>query len=295
MTETLTAPPIDGVSETDAPGDAVVHPVLDDGIYDALAFETYLAQPRVSKSTLWTFHTRSPAHSRVEKEPSNVMAFGTAAHCAVLEPDAFTSRFKRGPNDRRGNKWKDFIAKVGEGAALTADDYDGILQLRDAIRHHPLIRQLTGEGLRREVTAFWTDPETGLQLRARPDAINERLPIMADLKSTTDARPAEFARVAGRLGYHLQEAIYSEGWRVANGLDAPLAFVFIALERTPPYAFRIFEMDPDAAAEGHAIMRKALDQYARCKARNEWPGYPHEVEPLSLRKWDFSETQPGEA
>lgn len=259
------------------------------GIVHGLAFEDYLAGPECSKSSLWTMHTRSPAHARVEKEASNAMQLGTAIHCAVLEPDFFAERFHRGPDDRRGNKWKEAAEEYGE-RLLTSGDYDDALAVRDAVSTNPIIRRLTGAGTVREVSAFATDPITGLRIRTRPDAFAPGIALMADLKTTTDARASEFARRVGQLGYHAGEAIYTDTWRAAGGeLDA---FVFIVIEPKPPYAAQVFELTPDAVEEGRVIIRKALDRWATCAERNEWPGYPAEIVPLDLRKWDYRETQP---
>ena len=83
---------------------------LADGIHRDVSFENYLKEDRVSKSLLWDTFDRSPAHARQGKEESNAMKVGTATHCVLLEPDMFRTRFVRGPDDRRGNKWKDAVA-----------------------------------------------------------------------------------------------------------------------------------------------------------------------------------------
>jgi exodeoxyribonuclease VIII len=259
------------------------------GIVHGMPFADYLAGPEVSKSSLWTLHSRSPAHARVEKEASNAMQLGTAIHCAILEPDFFTERFHRGPDDRRGNKWKEAQEECGD-RLLTSGDYDDALAVRDAVSSHPVIRRLTGAGTVREVSAFGTDPITGLAIRTRPDAFAPGIGLMADLKTTTDARASEFARRVGQLGYHAGEAIYTDTWRAAGGeLDA---FVFIVVEPKPPYAAQVFELSPDAVEEGRVIIRKALDAWARCVEAGAWPAYPTDVQPLDLRKWDYRETQP---
>ena len=264
-------------------------PVARKGIVHDLPFADYLAGPEVSKSSLWTLHTKSPAHARVAKEESNAMKLGSAIHCAVLEPDEFAARFHRGPDDRRGNKWKEALEEYGE-RLLTSGDYDEALAVRDALSRHPTIRRLTGAGTVREVSAFATDPVTGLACRIRPDAFAPGLSMLVDLKTTTDARASEFARRVGQLGYHVQEAFYTDIWREAG--SEVQSFVFITAETSAPYGFQVFELTPDAVDEGRAIVGKALDRWKQCVERNEWPGYPTEVQPLDLRKWDYRETQP---
>lgn len=263
---------------------------LPDGIHRDIPFPTYLAQDRVSKTFISAVHDYSPAHALVAKEESNAMALGTAIHCVVLEPDAFRARFHRGPEDRRGLRWKHLKDEWGEGL-LTADQYDLCLLLRDAIKDNPYIKKLTGSGAYREITACSTDPETGLQCRSRADAYIPGDSIMCDLKTTNDARKAAFKRTVKRFGYHVGEAHYTKTWLDAGG--APLnAFVFVVVEPEPPFALKIYELDADAVAEGEAIRAKTMLTIAECKASGVWPGYPEEPEVIGLDKWDFEETVP---
>mgnify|MGYP000172587460 CR=1 FL=1 len=263
--------------------------ILKDGIHRDQPFSTYVKLDRVSKTLLHEVYDRSPAHAMVAKEESNAMKVGTAVHCAVLEPDLFRDRFKRGPEDRRGLRWKAFTDEYGEGA-LTAGDYDLALELRDAIRHNEYVKKLTGAGAYREITACSTDPETGLKCRMRADAYVPGDGILCDLKTTNDARPEHFRRTVKQFGYHLQEAHYSKTWRDAGGDTA--AFFFVVVEPQPPYAVKIYELDPDTAAEGEAIRRKAMATVAECYETGVWPGYSEAPEPIGLGKWDYKETVP---
>lgn len=254
-----------------------------------LSFESYLARRAVSKSSLWTLHTRSPAHARVEKEESNAMKMGTAVHCAVLEPDVFEERFVRGPDDRRGNKWKEALDEHG-ARLLTSGDYDDALAVRDVLMRDPVIRRLTGAGVVREASAFWTDEETGLECRIRPDAYDPKRALMADLKMTTDARGEKWRQRVEDFGYHLQEPWYSDGWPLAGGGEVA-AFCFIVVEDKPPFEFNIFELEPAAAEEGRAIGRAALRRWAECRSTDRWPGYERGVKALDLRPWAYQLTE----
>jgi len=275
-----TMPPDDGVEKVK---------VYPNGIHEGVTFAEYLAQDRVSKSGLWTLYIRSPAHARVEKEESNAMKFGTAFHCALLEPHAFRDRFVRGPVDRRGKKWTEALEQYGD-ALLTEADYDNALALRDALRDEPVIKQLTGGGTMREVSAFSTDPDTGLPTRARFDCYAPDVAIGCDVKSTEDARAYQFRKRVGGLGYHVQEALYTDTWKREGGILK--SFAFIAIEPKPPFAFKIYDLDADAVAEGRAIAQKALALWRKCLDANHWPAYPTKPETLTLDKWDFRETVP---
>lgn len=154
--------------------------------YDMPAGE-YHAHPARSKSYLWKFYANTPAYAEYgEAESSPAMDLGTAVHIAVLEPEKFEASVIRGPDDRRGNKWKDAIE---EGAAygklvLTSGDYDKALRMGDSARRLPIVGQLATGPLLHEATAFWTDPATDIECRCRPDIYSPGLELMADLKTT---------------------------------------------------------------------------------------------------------------
>lgn len=274
---------------------------LADGIHRDIPFERYVALDRVSKTLLQTVYTRSPAHALVAKEESNLMKIGTAVHCAVLEPDEFRARFHRGPEDKRGNRWKAVVAEYGDGA-LTDAEYDNALALRDAIRHNPYVKKLTGHGAYREITACSTDPETGLLCRMRADAHVPGDGILCDLKTTNDARAFAFRKTVRNFGYHLQEAHYSKTWADAGGDSA--AFLFVVVEPEPPYAVKIYELDADTIAEGEAIRAKSMRIVEECMRTGEWPlssgegwasefkVYSAEPEVIGIGKYDYQETVP---
>lgn len=260
------------------------------GIRD-LPFDAYLATPAVSKSSLWTLHDRSPAHARVEKEESNAMKMGTAVHCAILEPSEFEARFVRGPEDRRGNKWKDALdaaASVGRDL-LTSGDYDDALAIRDRLRNEPLVKKLVGPKTVREISAFAIDPVTGLLMRARPDARRDDIALTVDLKITTDCRAPIWSRRVADFGYHAQDSFYRDVWAMAaegsNHNPETAAFVFLVVEPKPPYEFAVYEIDAEDLDAGRKAMRSALDRWAECQRTGAWPGYARSIETIRRPAW----------
>jgi len=283
------------------------------GTYDMPA-EAYHAGPGASKSMLWKLHSRSPFHARFQtRQETSPQRFGSAAHTAVLEPEKFEPAYERGPDDRRGNKWKD--AEVAAATAgrilLTSGDYDDAMRLRDALHRNPLVRKLTANALA-ERSGYWIDPATGELCRCRPDLYNPGMSVIADLKSTTDASPNAWRKRVADYGFHAQEPWYSRGWAAAGGGDVD-AFLFITVERDAPYAHAIYELTPSAVAEGEAIMNAALERYAECRKREAelreryasksnspdfevfmheaWPAFGDDVLELDLARWDYKLTQ----
>lgn len=265
-----------------------------DGIYLDLDEEAYHADKgTISKTGLWTLHSKTPAHFRFAppREHEPVLDFGKALHLAVLQPELAATKLIQGPKDRRGNKWKDALAGAIEakGVLLPEDRYNEVMLIQETAHRHPVIKKLISVETVCEASAFWTDKRTGVRLRCRPDIYAPPIEIMADLKSTADASAWNWARTAANLGYHVQEPLYTEGWQAAGG-GAVNGFVFICIEAKAPFCTVVYELEPSAAAEGQAAFETAVDKYKVCLDADEWPGYPIEVQSLDIPHYSYKET-----
>lgn len=266
-----------------------VSPDIKPGIYEGIPNEAYHAGPGISKTGLWTIKTKSPAHYKFGvREDTGAFDFGEGCHLAILQPDLFEAQVFRGPDDRRGNKWKDAVeaCEIDGKLLLTGPDYDRVLTIRDAVHADTYINAIiTGGKPQIETSGYWIDPETGVLCRCRPDLWRDDLGIMLDVKSTKSAHPDAFARSVVNYGYHAQEAHYTDGWsalgKTVNG------YVFLAWEKDEPCAHAIYELPPSIVEEGRVMVREAVNTYAECNRSGEWPGYPDGVQELSFQRWAY--------
>lgn len=260
-----------------------------------LTNEDYHAAPGISKTGLWTIHTKTPFHFRYgERKASSFFDLGKVAHTAILEPHLLDGAVMKGPADRRGNKWKDATAAAADAQVvlLTEDDHAKVFRIRDSADKNATLRALR-PGLVVEQSGFALDPETGVLCRCRPDGYQPSSGIILDLKTTTDGGASAFARSVANFGYHVQDAFYSFVWDEAQLYCEPTTpprcgvqgFVFVVVETTAPYVTSTYELDPSAVDEGRAIYRAALARYAECARADVWPAYPDEPEPLKLPRW----------
>lgn len=268
------------------------------GFYPGVPDDAYHAGPGVSKSGLWTIHTKSPEHFRFPApRESKSFDVGKAMHRAILEPHLFEAAVVRGPVDRRGNKWTHAAeAAAHEGKLiLTEGDYDTVLHVRDRAHAIPLVRNtIQGGKPAIEWSGYWIDDETAELCRCRPDVYREDVGLALDLKSAASAHPDDFARAAINFGYHCQEAFYTHG---LEEIGKPVGgFAFLVFEKEAPYAAAIYELPPSIVEEGDAIMRAALNTYAACRKTDTWPGYAAEdVRELTFPRWAYKMTPPPDA
>ena len=134
-----------------------------------------------------------------------------------------------------------------------------------------------------EKTIIWDDLATGAPCKARPDFVTQRMgsTFIVDLKTTEDASPRGFSRSAYKYRYHVQAAFYLDGYEQAHGVT-PEAFIFIAVEKNPPYLVACYIYGPEDLSLARETYRANLATYLECRNSNSWPGYPEIINPLEL-------------
>lgn len=269
------------------------------GVVHGLSNGDYHRHPALSCSRLKDFLVCPANYYGLHRDPDRLpnkaetagQRTGTLLHTLVLEPETFSRRYAVGPDVSRATKeWKAFSATVPPGVTEIKPDEvaEGMLQA-NSLRKHTEVRELLSNG-KAEVSIFWIDEETGVRLRARPDWMHETQDgwIILDLK-TGAAEPWAFGAQCGRLGYDVQDAMYSEGVERATGKPV-IAFVFGVIETSAPY-LSMCGMLTDASREaGRRRFRDGLKRFAECEAKNEWPGFEG-VQLIKLPAWSLAQSE----
>jgi exodeoxyribonuclease VIII len=239
---------------------------------------------------------QSPAHFRAGREgvpkETPALLFGRALHALVLEGRAaFATRFAVRPEglDARTRDGKAWLAEqeAAGKAVLTLDEQGRLEDMVQAIDRHPAARDLLRHG-DAEVSAFWTDRDSGAPCKARFDWLTRDHSTLVDLKTCQDASPAAFAKQVASYGYHIQASHYLAGHTVVT--QKPAVFAFVAVEKAPPYAVGVYCLDFAAVAQGERLRQQALQTYRACTDTGVWPGYSSAVETLCLPRWAVNDS-----
>ena len=279
------------------------------GIYD-MPIEAYHSDccdgPSVSSSGLRTIDTKSLAHywadsylnpDREPFEPTASMILGSAAHHLLLGESGFAQKFALRPTEAPdGRAWngnnlscKKWVAERAlEGkTVITLDQIERIKGMAASLARHPLVRDglLNGHV---EKSMIVKDPETGIWLKSRPDAM-PRLDagdMVADLKTTADASANECERTVVNYGYHMQMALTGVCLNLLTG-RAPgnQDYVLIFVETDTPFAVSVRPIDPNAIHYGRMQLRRALRKLATALETKDFPAYDNDTTTLSLPKW----------
>jgi len=267
--------------------------MIEPGLYDDISNEEYHSGPGVSKSALDIIH-RSPAHYQASlllpRTETPAMVIGTAIHAAVLEPETFEAKFVVAPEvNRRTNAGKEewerfrYSALAAGMRMLTQEQYDAARNVRDAVYANRMAANLLCGG-KAERSVYWNEVVDGAEVlcKCRPDYLRED-GICVDLKTTEDTRSDHFIRSVVNYRYHVQAAWYERG--IGEVLPAARDFVFLAVEKEPPYGTGIFTLPDDFIDVGNYAAMADLRTFARCKAADHWPCYAEEVQVLEAPKW----------
>ena len=246
--------------------------------------EEYHADPAISASQLKTV-MQSPYHfwskyldpSRTPAIATSAMKLGSLTHCCVLEPDQVSARYGITP-DRRSNAGKALAAEMEASGieAVTAQEMEQALAMAASVRSNSTVSSLLSNGAA-ETSHWWDDIATGLRCKCRPDWFDGE--TIVDLKTCQDASPALFAAAVGRFSYQLQAAHYLCGTLAKR-------FVFVAVEKSAPYAVGCYELDAEAMVHGSVLRHNSLQRIQDCRAINSWPSYTDDgIQTLQLPGW----------
>lgn len=256
--------------------------------------EYHADSSRISNSGL-KLMARSPRHyweryinpERQPEEPTPALVLGSACHTAVFEPHKFALEYAIEPKfDRRTNAGKQAAADFAEmnsgKTLLTLAQYDTAQRVARAVRNHDVAKVFLEKG-RAEQTFYFNDPDSGAPCKIRPDFISESMNYIVDLKTTEDASAEAFGRNAYAYWYHTQAAFYMDGMYL-NKIQ-PDGFLFIAVEKEPPYEVALYYADEETLLLGRQTYLPLLERYQECRQSGIWPGYGEEVRNLKLPAW----------
>lgn len=236
-----------------------------------------------------------PAQFKYDRDnppaPKREFDLGHAAHRLVLDvgeelaPLDFDNYLTKAAKQARDE------ARDAGAVPLLTHEWEQVQAMAAAIRQHPIAGPLFAPGTgRAELSLFWTDRDTGVRCRVRPDWLKEMpgLTLAADYKSCRNANPEAVSRAIRDHSYHQQDALYTDGiWAALNPAD--VRFVFVFQSKTAPYLITVRELAQQDRDIGRARNERALRLYADCEATGIWPdwtGPVDEIPQISMPSYD---------
>lgn len=237
-----------------------------------LSNEEYHAHDNLSRTDLLNFFRgyERYEYSLDHCEQKDEFDIGTAFHMAILEPNRYRSEVVAYDGIRRGKEWDKFSGENAGRLILKQSDYDIVKGMINSLWDNPIAGNIVDESIH-EVSIFWEDKATELSLKIRPDILlpnKSGIPgLVADLKTTAagGADANDFRRTIELqgYGYDLQAYLYLEGSNCAKEFGFIRDFVWIVVEKTPPYIVEIYQASPEYLVAGDIHFREIAKEYKR--------------------------------
>ena len=181
-----------------------------------LPFDDYLRIPAVNSSRLKLIRSESPKFffENPNQSGTRSMGLGTLCHTAVLEPSELRKRYVTCPSgmdeDGRKKPFKDYKKSLAPGKILIkrAEMQLALDLAEDVHTYQEKFFPVDASNIT-ELTIVWTDPDTGLRCKVRPD--NYIPGAVMDLKCMAAISTSKFPWACSNYGYWEQSASYRMG------------------------------------------------------------------------------------
>lgn len=225
---------------------------------------------------------------------------GTVAHWCLSNPGGWEKVVEIIPREvlnaqghRKGKVWEIWKAENPGKILMKHQEFIPVDFMVTNVWKHPKAKWLLSRPGPWEHSLFWTDEETGLDLRARPDKFTE-LPdgrvVVIDFKTTKAPTAREFAGDAFKFGYHRQAAWYCDGVSLTGAVVA--GFIVVSVDKTPAYECRVFQLSEQAIELGRQENRAALRDLSVRLSTDHWesPGWGDVLE-IDLPEYAYKQDQ----
>lgn len=261
--------------------------------------------PSISSSGLRTIENKSPLHYWATSylnpdrpddadEESKALIFGRAVHTLLLSEDGFRDQYVVRPEtyEDDAGKWKPWSGNANackEWLAARKADGKTVLLKSQVEDIRGMAERISGDQtavdlLRGKVErSIITQDKTGAFVKSRPDSL-PATSIICDLKTCADASQVAIGRSIVNYGYLQQMALAITSLEQVSGSKVDEA-VLLFVETSYPYAYNIKPLDNGDVYTAMRQNRRALDIFADCLSRGDWPTYPDNMLTWSAPKW----------
>jgi len=207
-------------------------------------------------------------YQRGQKD-TDAFAFGRAAHCLLLEADAFNGRYYSiddtekceeigGARPRTTKAYKEWVEPLMEENShrqlLSLGDMQILIDMIDKAMGYKQVRELVESANKREI--IYQKKLLGVDCKIKVDAINTSNFIL-DYKTSRDpATLFNFQKTVNKFSYDRQGAFYSD----VAGVNS---FWFLVQEKTYPYTVCLAELSPDTREIGQKKYQLGLEMYKK--------------------------------
>lgn len=280
--------------------------VIKDGIHTDISIREYHENTTHISATQIKYAKTSLKHfqwyigGRMPKPEGSHFGFGNAFELALLDQKSFLTEVAVMPDEdwcakalevkpelknvrnskeyqealkefNLKNKSKYIINDVGK------ESYDVIEEMLTSCYQDKVIQGLI-KNTEYQLSLFWTDEETGLKLKTRPDICKRNKNVIVNVKTIEDGSPEAFSRDMVKYDYPLQACIEIKGCLATGLMDTVDSYFWLVCEKSAPYNATIYEFDESDQKACADSTNYHLHKLARAQEAGQYPGYSNEAD-----------------
>lgn len=279
---------------------------MKDGIYDNITIEDYHANTTHVSATTLKYARTSLRHfdwylsGKLAREAKSQFDFGNAFELALLSPNEYLAKVGVLPEA----EWFDEIEKAKPGtktyrnttmyrerlaewqannqgkyiiAETGPESFETIEEMLSSCYQDSVIQALI-KNTEYQLSLFWTDDETGIQLKTRPDICKRKKNVIVNLKTTLDGSPEAFSKDLKKWDYPLQAAIEIQGCLKSGLMESVDSYFWLVVEKVPPFNATIYEFAERDIAAVTDTLSYLLNKIKKAKDEDKYPGYTDQAD-----------------
>ena len=279
---------------------------IKNGVYTDISIQDYHSNTshlsatgiKIAKKSLKEWHwTRMGLIPREEKM---AYSFGNAFELALIDPIGFSEQVAvlkdsewieatlkdnpditspRGTKVYKGlfttfvneNKGKYMINETGK------ESYETIKHMMESAFADAVIQKLI-LNTEYQTSVFWTDEESGLNLKTRPDLMKSKKNIVVNIKTAEDGSPAAFSRDLAKYEYPLQACIEMRGVIESGIMPSVDTYFWLVFEKNPPYNATLYDFAESDRNACNDQLQYLLNKISRSMKEEKYPGYSDQAD-----------------
>lgn len=274
---------------------------MTDGIYTDISIEDYHANKTHVSATVIKCAKESLKHydwyrsGKLEQQKKSHFDFGNAFELALLSPDEYLQKVAVMPendwleeikaDNPEVKTWRNtsiYKLRYSEWMAANAGKYiinetgnesfETIEEMLSSCYRDKVIQALI-KNTEYQLSLFWTDPETGVKLKTRPDICKRKKNVVVNLKTTLDGSPQAFSKDLNKYDYPLQAVIEMRGCLATGVMDKIDKYFWLVVEKVPPFNATIYEFAETDIMACMDNLDFLLHKIKKAQDQNMWPGY----------------------
>lgn len=276
---------------------------MKDGIYTDLSIKDYHENTTHYSSTQLKMAKRSLKEfewyitGKIKPIEGEHLDFGNAFELALLDKDNFQKEvaieqdelwieaaLREDPKltKPRGSKvYKSladaFYASNANKYTISAAGYSTIEHMLESCYRDAVIQKLISN-TEYQLSLFWTDEESGLKMKTRPDICKRKKNSIINLKTAVDGSPKAFSKDMANYDYPLQACIEMTGCLATGLMDDVDNYFWLVVEKEPPFNATVYEFAKEDIAWCMDNLRYVINKTKRAIDEKMFPGYSDQAD-----------------